>query len=93
MHTIEKLKIILKEEGLSGADLASRLGIKYSSYRTMTGKSVKVVPKWAESFVQGYKLGREIDLLCRECEVRGNGYGKELDYCFECATKMRKNEK
>jgi len=93
MNSIDKLKILLKEEGMSGQDLAEILGIRYSSYRTMTGKSAKSVPKWANALVLGYKLGRDPDLVCTECEVRTNGYGKELEYCFECATKKRKNEK
>lgn len=92
MQTIEKLKILLKEEGMSGQDLARILGIRYASYRTMTGKSAKSVPKWASAMVLGYKLGKDPDLVCTECEVRSNGYGKDLSFCFECASKKRKNE-
>lgn len=56
---IEKLKQILKAEGLRGKDLAALLDTKYSTYRSMTRKKRRGYPKWVRSFVIGYELGKK----------------------------------
>ena len=89
MNHTHKLKIILKELGMSGSELADLLGIKYASYRTMTGKSAKVVPKWVTAFVLSWEMARDPDLSCSDCKVRDNGYGKDLSQCLECASKPK----
>lgn len=53
---LEKYKKILKEEGVSGKDMAKLFGMEYSSYRYSTRSGAKVVPKWVRSFVTGYEL-------------------------------------
>lgn len=56
---IEKFKIILREEGLTGKDLCGMItGLTYDSYRSLTRKGVKIVPRWVRSFVIGYELGK-----------------------------------
>ena len=56
---LDRFKEILKEEGLTGKDFCVMLlDLSYDSYRTLTKKSSKVVPKWVRGFVIGYELGR-----------------------------------
>ncbi|AKG94179.1 hypothetical protein AVT43_gp05 [Polaribacter phage P12002L] len=49
--TLIKYKILLKELGYTGKDMANMLGIKYSSYRSMTRKTNRTLPKWVKIFV------------------------------------------
>lgn len=57
---MDEYKQILKDEEVTGKDVASWLGVSYSSYRGSTMKSLKKYPKWVRAFVIGYKLGRGI---------------------------------
>ena len=49
--TLIKYKILLRELGYNGKDMAKMLDIKYSSYRSMTRKSNRALPKWVKIFV------------------------------------------
>lgn len=49
--TLIKYKILLKELGYTGKDMSKMLGIKYSSYRSMTRKTNRALPKWVKIFV------------------------------------------
>lgn len=53
---LDKLKQIIKDEGLNGKDMANLLGIEYDSYRSMTRSSSKNPPRWVRAFVIGYNL-------------------------------------
>lgn len=84
MTKLEQYKGILKILGISGHEVSDMLGIKYASYRTMTGESSKVVPKWVNAFVMGYKYAHDEALMCIECEIRENGHGIGFMFCEEC---------
>ena len=49
--TLLKYKILLKKLGYNGKDIAKMLDIKYDSYRSMTRKSNRALPKWVKIFV------------------------------------------
>lgn len=56
---IERFKEILRGNGFTGKDFAGLIkGLSYGSYRAMTRKGASVVPKWVQSFVIGYELGK-----------------------------------
>lgn len=59
---LEEYKRLLRERGLSGKFMAEMLGLSYSSYRAMTGKNAKVVPKWVISFVMACNSEGELCL-------------------------------
>ena len=84
MNEFEQLKGVLKILGISGVEFAGMLGIKYASYRTMTAKNAKTVPKWVSAFLKGWKLAHDESLMCIECEIRENGHGIGFMFCEEC---------
>lgn len=53
---LDKLKEILKAEGMTGKDLADLLGITYGSYRVGTRKNKTNPPAWVRAFIIGYFL-------------------------------------
>lgn len=53
---LKEYKGILKKEGFTGKDMASILGMNYSSYRSSTRNKRKETPKWVGTFVLGYNL-------------------------------------
>ncbi len=55
---MEELKRILKEAGLTGKDMAGMMRMKYTSYRSVTRKSARFIPKWVRGFILGYELGK-----------------------------------
>ena len=57
---LPELKEILKLEGFTGKQLSAMLWMNWSSYRTATRKSAKIVPNWVRSFIIGYEIGKGI---------------------------------
>ena len=55
---IQRFKLILKEEGITGKQMAEMLGIGYDSYRSMTRNSASTHPRWVRSFVLAYELSK-----------------------------------
>ena len=56
MDILCRYKDIIRDLGLSGKDMSGLLGLNYSSYRSMTRKGGRYVPKWVRSFVVCYEL-------------------------------------
>lgn len=56
---IARLKHILKMNGLNGEWMANKMGLRYSSYRTLTRTSAKTVPMWIQTFLIGYDFHKE----------------------------------
>lgn len=50
-------KDILKEGGLSGRQFANKIGLSYTSYRSLVSRGE---PKWIKSLEIGYKIGKGI---------------------------------
>lgn len=48
-------KEILKEGNMDGRDFARKLGLSYSSYRSLVARGT---PKWIKAFELGYKIGK-----------------------------------
>lgn len=69
---------------MTGAEFADKIGITYSSYRTMTSKNAKAVPKWVTAFLFAWKWANDEDLLCIECQVEENGHGIGFMFCKNC---------
>lgn len=64
----EKLKKILKENGITGKNLAEMLNMTYGSYRSLTRKSATNVPKWVRSAIIFYELGRLSNIDVKDAE-------------------------
>lgn len=55
---MDDYKKILKENGLSGKDIAYALGMTYGSYRNAISRGAKSgAPRWIKAFVMGFTLG------------------------------------
>lgn len=53
-------KKILKDNGLTGKDMAELLGLEYGGYRSIISRGTdKGSPKWIKAFMLGYKIGKE----------------------------------
>lgn len=65
---LDKLKEILKENGVTGKDLSEMLNMTYGSYRSLTRKSSTHVPKWVRSAIIFYELGRLSNIEVNEPE-------------------------
>jgi len=55
---IDDFKAILKANKITGKEMSGLLKMTYDSYRTMTKRRVRVVPRWVRGFLLGYKLGK-----------------------------------
>mgnify|MGYP003669416955 CR=1 FL=1 len=56
---LKKFKKILKEECITGKEVAVMIGITYGSYRVATMSSSLITPKWVTSFVAAYELSNK----------------------------------
>lgn len=66
---LEKLKQILKDEGLRGKDLAELMDYDYDTYRSLTRKNKNPIPKWVRSAIIFYDLGRLSDIKVVDAEI------------------------
>lgn len=66
---IEEFKKILKLQGISGKDISELLDIGYDSYRSMTRKEAKSVPKWVTAGIIFYNLGKDFKEKGKDIEV------------------------
>jgi len=60
--SIKRYKLILKKHGVFGYDMAERLDLLYTSYRSVTRNKRIGVPKWLKAFLIGYDMGRVIHI-------------------------------
>ena len=56
---IEKFKQILKDNEISGGDLAEEIGLTRGSYSELTRINNKKVPRWITMFMMGFRLGQK----------------------------------
>ena len=60
--SIKRYKMLLKLHGILGKDMAERLNLLYTSYRSVTRNKRKGLPKWMRAFLIGYDMGRTVHL-------------------------------
>ena len=60
--SIKRYKAILNAHKILGKDMAERLSLKYSSYRSETRDKQIYYPKWLQGFLIGYDMGRTIHI-------------------------------
>ena len=72
----ERLKHILKQEGMTGKRLCELLEMTYHNYRRMTMTSKKSAPNWVNAFVIGYYLGKNEDIPVSEIKIEEKPVGE-----------------
>ena len=73
--TLIKYKIIIKELGYTGVQMAKLIDINYASYRSATRKNGRVLPKWVRVIVVMHEiLNRKYRRKIEELETKLSYY-------------------